>query len=361
MMSGDYNGTSSIIAFSALVLVGYASFVYFRRIALLTSGKSYGYLDFVGPSLLAIGVGVGVFIVFADAIKGSEVISFLGGKEEGKKQNEEGDRRYLMEQFQSTPVESANCILHSTEGLNLLEFKPRDVMMLGHKVLSATPQSFIYESTVLAEIHDVDIASTAATSFEKVFALSTGPKKTELLEINPESEWTIRNRFEIKDSPSSTGTVTVISQNGEDFTFVINLDGTMHTYQVSHRPDSATLSRTGSLNEKVFNRGIEDTNPVISMTQFEGVTYLLRTGAIDAWDMVQGTQVAEIPLPAGGSWRGIAFERKEKASNLRQTGGLKETSVVLHLLRDSFPPQHWSFYLEEDGKEFSFPDCASIA
>ena len=42
MSSGQFKRTSAMIAFSAFFLVGYATFVYFRRIKLLSDGKGYG-------------------------------------------------------------------------------------------------------------------------------------------------------------------------------------------------------------------------------------------------------------------------------------------------------------------------------
>ena len=385
MGSGGYNGTSSVIAFASLVLVGYASFVYFRRVKLLRSGNAYGYLDHVGPTILAVGVGIGVFIVFADAVKGSEFLPFGSGEKD------KDDRRFLMspaafsqeapqmlqepalpfkEVFDLQEVEG-KCSRYAIDGINLLEYQPRDIILdqiaPSSKLIVATPQSLVSHplsgkvSTFLSEIPDMEIQSMTVVG-DRLFALSTGPSKTELIELN-DSE--IESSFLIQDSISTTGSMTFLPST-EGGKFLIYLDGTMHSYHVPSKNDSsAVLSRTGSINMKVLNHGLLDNDdPITAMEHFEGVTYVLRgkQNTVEAWDLETATLLAEMVLPTvskNDKWVGMAFERRqdEQEGKLRKNKNASG-SVYLHMPLDTFPPQLWSFRLEEHERNIlSFPEC----
>jgi len=433
MGSGNYNGTSSVIAFCSLILVGYASYVYFRRVRLLRSGTPYGYLDFIGPSILAAGVGLGVLIVFADAVKGSEFLPF------GKKGEE--DRRFLMApsassmvpEMQVWPIEhesifqlqevDGKCSRYAIDGINLLEYQPRDIILKQDsttrgefELIVATPQALVSHplsastrSAFLLEILDTEIQSITMVG-DRLFALSIGPAKTELVEVNvkdvdasdPYAE--AESRFLIQDSTSATGSMVFVPSSGENHRdtsripeeglLYIYLDGTMHIYllpsnEKDESPTSSSLSRVGSINMKVLNHGlVENKEPITAMEHFEGVTYVLREtlNLIEAWDLNSATLLAEMPLPTvskNDKWVGMTFQRRkdddeEKSSRplLRKSKmaaaatNEKETntSVYLHMPLDAFPPQLWSFRLEEhdDGKEeeldiFSFPECDRVA
>jgi len=136
----------------------------------------------------------------------------------------------------------------------------------------------------------------------------------------------------------------------------IELDGTtLHTYHLPpQETNDSQLSRTGTVNMKMINRGrMLENDPVNSMTHFEGVTYLLRSDVIQAWDLEQGTFLTEIPLPeVQDPWVGFAFERPS-------TG---DDSLVLHMLLDAFPPQIWTFHLLQDdtSNSYSFPECVGV-
>jgi uncharacterized membrane protein YidH (DUF202 family) len=442
MGSGNYNGTSSVIAFSSLVLVVYAVFTYFRRVNLLRTGEAYGYLDFVGPTILAAGVGVGVFIVFADAVKGSEFLPF--GKE-----NKDDNRRFLAqgggrpEVLQSSSIQEqherpqflgpflhetkGSCIRHSMEGINLLEYQPQDILLKegGHEFLIvATSQALVAHpllledtqedaTTLLSEISNVEIQSTIFVG-DRLLALSTGPSKTELIEFQisddeTHAELLESSRFVIQEeSTSAVGSMVFVpsssssSSDNKNGKVLLYLDGVMHSYQLSSAANKTgdddankklLLSLTGSINMKVLNRGVSDKNDdrttITAMEHFEGVTYILRhNNILEAWDLTQqAALLSELTLPGVPSrhdeddrWVGVALERRRrrsssseeemKASNLRNGGSKKNdeqekeesTSVFLHMPLDTFPPQLWSFRLEEqqlDGQHsiLSLPNC----
>lgn len=382
MSGGNYNGTSSVIAFSSLVLVAYASFVYFRRVYLLRAGDAYGYLDFVGPSILAAGVGIGVFIVFADAIKGSEFLPF--GSEGNKKEKDEDDRRVLLspemlpvhqQALPMRPIDTflkeveGTCTRHSINGVNLLEYQPRDILFHEDELIVATPQSLVSHSlsthdesakTLLSEIQDTDIQAMVNVGNNRLFALSTGPKQTELIEFNAAAGGYTEHhvRSIIKDSPSTAGSMVFVPSDSEGALYIY-LDGTMHRYHVpvASKEDSSMipLQTTGSINMKVLNQG-QSNDPIVAMEHFEGLTYLLRETTMEAWDLASSKLLAEWPLPAvsrNDNWVGMTFHRRRTQSPLRKN----KTTATVYMPLDSFPPQLWSFRLEEQDSMLTFPDC----
>ena len=75
-VDGSPSGHSSYAHFAgvglccgSVLMVLYATFVYFRRIKLLSSGSPYGYVDHVGPAVLSIGVCLGVVVILAEVWK----------------------------------------------------------------------------------------------------------------------------------------------------------------------------------------------------------------------------------------------------------------------------------------------------
>lgn len=378
MGSGSYNGTSSVIAFSSLVLVIYASFVYFRRVKLLRSGDAYGYLDFVGPTILALGVGLGVFIVFADAVKGSEFLPWGSGEESHRYQYDGGRRLVKSSMPEIQAIESilklqeidGQCSRHAIEGINLLEYQPRDIIInASEDLVVATPQTLVSHplqddsarSEILSTIPDIEIQSVAMIG-DRLFALSTGPSQTEVVELS--SDESIQSRFLIQDYPSTTGGSIFFLQER----LYVYLGGSLHGYQVPSSGDSS-LTLTGSINMKVLNRGMLDVeDPITAIESFEGLTYILRErqNTIEAWDLTTATLVSEMSLPSVSSndkWVGMAFQRKTGAvqgkSSLRKAS--TESSVFVHMPLDTFPPQLWSFRLGEDSNGLSFPKCEGEA
>jgi uncharacterized membrane protein YidH (DUF202 family) len=426
MGSGNYNGTSSVIAFSSLILVLYAAFVYFRRVNLLRSGAAYGYLDIFGPTILAVGVGVGVFVVFADAIKGSEFLPF-GKMGEGK-----DDRRFLKspslasplsfsehgpvyEYYQDHPIgpslleTEGSCMQHSMQGVNLLEYQPRDILLNNNdgSFIVATPQTLVahpfrtastMEASIVSEIANVELQSTMMVG-DRLFALSTGPSQTELLEFD-RHHGEIQSRVVLQDHPSTVGSMVYIPSSSK---ILLYLDGAMHSYQLlagnsGNESKELSLSRTGSINMKVLNRGTTSTtstsatkeNAITAMEHFEGVTFILRghQNILQAWDLSTPSPslLTEFSLPAvpnhrnDDQWVGMALERRrmeeETTSNLRNGSSSSSSmsssssTVWLHMPLDTFPPQLWSFRLDEqvirldgnnnDSKQpsmFSLPEC----
>jgi hypothetical protein len=285
------------------------------------------------------------------------------------------------------------CFLHSVEGINLLEYQPRDIVLnnvkselivatpqalVSHRPLSSPGQNAMDSAFLYSEIADTEIYSMTLVGDDRLFALSLGPSQTELIEfqMSSASEDTVK-RFVIQDSTSTTGSMVFVpseEDREEKGKLYIYLDGTMHSYHLPNDTDKS-LSRTNSINMKVLNRGNDNNNdPITAMEQFEGLTYILRQTTMEAWDLKSATLVAEMPLPfvanENDKWVGMALQRREEegaTTSLRSRSAAASSFVDLYMPLDTFPPQLWSFRLQEhvdDGGRtiFSFPEeCDGVA
>jgi hypothetical protein len=308
------------------------------------------------------------------------------------------------------------CARYPINGINLLEYQPRDITLhrTHSELIVSTPQALVThpltgnDSSVIsafrAELPDTDIQSMAWVG-DRLFALSMGPIKTELIEFDPPYQ-EIKSRIVIHDTTSTTGSMVFVPSSSfssnlpqeeeeEEGKFYIYLDGTMHSYHLRSQntnggydgsSSSYSLSRTSSINMKVLNRGSSnnsisnnghtkyDDNLITAMEYFDGLLYVLRgnRNVIEAWDWAAATQVAEFSLPTVAKhdhWVGMAFERRTNALEDTQTSSSSMASlrksrmttadetVYLHMSLDTFPPQIWSFRLEEHNGMFHFPLC----
>lgn len=399
MGSGEYNGTSSVIAFCALILVAYAAFVYFRRVRLLQTGEAYGYLDFLGPSILAAGVGLGVLIVFADAVKGSEFLPWGDG--DGRRLATTGSTymhsRHLVEQVYLSPLEETTgvCHQHSLQGLNILEYQPQDIVVAdpaasnnNMMVVVATPQSLVAHFTngsppiVLAdEIFNVELASIVSMPSRKtLLALSTGPTVTELIQFSMVSDTRAElvSRHVLEETATTQGSMVLLPETEK---LLVSLDGHFYTYQMPGEDDDTEespstsrrrrrpLIRTSTLNTKVLDQGSVRNDPITAMAHVDGITYLLRSesNTLQAWDIPKATLVDEISLPTIAShdqWAGLALQVVEElptiSSNLRSSSSSRNQTtsrMVLHMPLDSYPPQLWTFTLQQNNGSFSLAPC----
>lgn len=388
---GKYFMGSAVICFSAVFLVLYSTFTYFRRIRLLTSGKPYGYIDFVGPAIVAVGVTVGVSIVLADFIEASTGSSASKGS---------SNQEVLRE-------EAGACFRNSIEGMNTLQYQPSDVIVdVGRNaLLVASTQEIVSHPmgsigmggppSQLVEIPNSELEGLTSIG-DRLFALSEGPQKTELIEL----AWTSAGSLELQ----TRWTISDVASQAEGLTFVpkqktsnglsaaadsepegrlyIAVDGLIHSYEVPSRADSSVssgtpdeassppLTRVNSLNMKLILNDLGNEDKIAAMHYFEGVTYLLHDNrkVVHAWNLETGEFLAEIPLPRtknfSDQWEGIALERRhfgqQPAGSLRGSNSADATALILHLTLDT-PPQIWTFRVEEGQSRGSFtlPDCAA--
>jgi hypothetical protein len=226
---------------------------------------------------------------------------------------------------------------------------------------------------------------------ERLFAVSGGPPRTELIEM---AWWKTRNgkerlrvveKWTLQDGKSqidgfSFAPSTDSSPMGS---FYINMNSSVRVYSVparfehdEHGGQSDHPMKLKSLNMKVLTQGITGMNDdrLSTMINFEGVTYILRSNAsvLDAWNLTDGTLVSEIKLPAKlpatdednttVKWKGFALERTSATDGDVQP--MRASGVLfLHLMTDeaAVGGQVWSFpVVEHFGTPsgiFSVPDC----
>lgn len=382
----------------AVVIVFYATYVYFRRLHLLSTGNAYGYIDHVGPFILATSVCVGVCVL---------LIHFLGEIEFANQQKQ--TMVYLHE-------EPGQCYLHSNRGISKLEYQPSDVVVdskrnillvpslqriVAHTLAAALPNRENRVKT-LVEIPDSNIEALTVID-DRVFALSEGPKKTELIELawNGDDELSVSHRWKLSISTQAEGMTYVPDKTRRSGRLLIDVNTQVNIYEVpdaSAIPDTPLqdddedddalvvadttikdieLERIGSLNNYVLTTGLKELK-ISSMFHFEGIAYILHDNEklLRAWDLDEGDLLFEMPLPwvEGGyskEWEGLSLERRvvggeatsllsERDYNLRgSTDSTTRTELILHLALDT-PAQVWSMVVKQGDARGSLilPSCA---
>lgn len=160
MQSGFVAGI--ILTVLAVLVTMYALAVYYRRIHLLEKGLPYGYIDHMGPAVLAVAVAAGI----AAAIY---VAAY--------------NHKSLEMSTAALVAEPGCCVEHGFKGISLLEYQPSDVVVDELKNLLIIPSQSKITSIpleindtppdvkVLVEVPGVDMESVALVN-GRLFALS---------------------------------------------------------------------------------------------------------------------------------------------------------------------------------------------
>ena len=383
----------------AVVIVFYATYVYFRRLHLLSTGNAYGYIDHVGPFILAVSVCVGVCVL---------LIHFLGEIEFARQL--ENRKVYLHEQ-------PGQCYLHSNRGISKLEYQPSDIVVDSSRNMLLVPslQRIVSHSLeaplpnrenrvkTLIEIPDSNIEGLTVVD-DRVFALSEGPKKTELIELtwsgDDELSLSVAHRWKLSKTEEAEALTYVPDKTRRSGRLFVDVNKQVHIYEVPEPPtlagtitetkdddddallveeetfEDVELERIGSLNNHVLTTGLKE-HKISSMFYFEGIAYILHDNEmlLRAWDLDEGDLLAEIPLPRveGGfskEWEGVALERREMPEgegallternySLRGSTEPTKTQLIMHLALDT-PAQVWSMAVKEGSTRGSLilPSCA---
>lgn len=386
----------------AVIIVFYATFVYFRRLRLLSTGAAYGYIDHVGPFILAVCVCGGVVVMLTHFL--SEIRLATQGPPK---------QVYLHE-------EPGQCYLHSNRGISKLEYQPSDIVVdakrnallvpsvqriLSHSLDPPLPNRENRVDTLI-EIPDCNLEGLTVIN-ERVFALSEGPKRTELIELawNENEELDLLHRWKLGNSAQAEALAFVPDKTRRWGRLFVDVNHQIQIYNVpdlklpaispeddddeddddalviaaEQSSEPQELERIGSLNNHVLKSGLEELK-ISSMTYFEGIAYVLHDNEmlLRAWDLDEGDLLAEIPLPRveGGfskEWEGVALERREvteaqgdsllfdRKGSLRgsNSGQTTESQLILHLALDT-PAQVWSMVVEQGSRRGNLilPPCA---
>eukprot|EP00977_Amphora_coffeiformis_P000004 scaffold5_cov169-Amphora_coffeaeformis.AAC.4 len=383
----DYGPTAALISFASLCLVMYSTHLYFARLNLLKAREPYGYFNKVNPIFLASVVGLAIFLIWADSIAGDDIVGALSfAAREGK------DRRFLRTQFSGQ-------ILHQRYNKFPQEFvatKPLINENLSSLVVDSERHSFLMtsnDSVFIQSKNDDGTVRVKAESLirinqshlrglaiigDRLFAVSDGDERTELIEM---AWWRTREgserlqvvgRWTLQDSRSQINGFSFAPPTDSTPTgsFHINMNSSIRVYSVPSRSESEEQGHLShpmklkSLNMKVLMRGLsvgdqEHEDHLSTMVNFECITYILRSNAnvLEAWNLLNGTHVSEIKLPAIDTdsglmvkWAGFALERKVATGS--ETANVRGGDVLfLHLL--TVGGQIWSFPVLEQGQTFS--------
>jgi SPX domain protein involved in polyphosphate accumulation/uncharacterized membrane protein YidH (DUF202 family) len=375
---GDDDGilaaTGMALTIGAGFVVVYATFVYFRRLRLLSKGASYGYVDHLGPVVLAAAVLSGVLVLLFYLTSPSS-------------SGNSGSMPLLR-------AESGLCYQHSNKGIPALLYQPSDLVIDNDRDMLLVPSlqrivgHFREEpnsnAVTLVEIPDADLEGLTYAG-DRLFALSEmgGRNTSSLIEL----EWrSVNERLQVVQRWDLEG----FTQGGEGITYVpddkgpeglyIEGGGSIGVYDVPPRVGDSvadgtpTLRRRESLNNNILKNGLED-GKIAGQYYFEGVLYILHDNdrKVRGWDVETASLLSEFTLPNVGAssnkqWEGFAVERNTGnqrlgTGNQRLGSGLKgggsSTSLIVHLALDS-PPQVWSFAVEEGDSRGSLimPACA---
>jgi uncharacterized membrane protein YidH (DUF202 family) len=173
----DDNSSTRLIGFFLIVcgafVVCYGVFVYFRRIHLMTTGSAYGYVDYLGPILLACcvlgSIGVLSYFIFHTALPPPE---------------------FTQPYLSAVP---GLCEQYTFSELSYLEFQPSDVVVDSERNILLIPslstivsvpigQRTISVPEVLIDIPGADFEALTVVG-DRLFAVSEGDKNSRLFEL----------------------------------------------------------------------------------------------------------------------------------------------------------------------------------
>mmetsp|Transcript_12271 Transcript_12271/g.29523 ORF Transcript_12271/g.29523 Transcript_12271/m.29523 type:complete len:517 (-) Transcript_12271:44-1594(-) len=378
----------------ALVVAAYATYVYMRRIRLLQSGSSRGYVDHIAPLLLACAVIIGVAVLLSEEVKKTKTMSSSGTVQGVQSSG------YLYE-------DDGQCFLHPNDGINRLSYQPSDVAIDNKHDSLLVPSS----SKIMAHrksSNDVkELVNIPATDLEglvvvgdTIFALSERDGANTLgciLELAWEGDilqvvrkW---NVDEADPEQVGEGLAYIEDSNGAK-SLAIEVQGRVNLYELpppspvpaagSSVIPTGTLVKRDSLNKKLLQDGL-DNGRISAMFGFGRHLFVLHDndGVLRAWDVERGEMIAESGLPTtaryGKQWEGVAIERRinddsfptltSSSSPMSSTmlrGSVPKSlmasssDLIVHLAMDT-PPQVWSFAVKEgEHGELIFPDCAGL-
>ena len=187
--AGEFKTTAAVISLSALVLVVYSTGLYFKRLNLLKDRQPYGYFNKVNPIFLTTVVGLAIFLVWADSVKGGDIF-FLS--ERGA-----SDRRLLRSRFSGRILreEHEKCrqavigtklLIKENPSSLVVDFTRHSFLMTSDKSVYIQPMnddgSVHSKADSLIRINESRLQGLAIVG-DRLFAVSDGPVRTELIEM----------------------------------------------------------------------------------------------------------------------------------------------------------------------------------
>jgi uncharacterized membrane protein YidH (DUF202 family) len=347
---GTYNATAAVISLTALGLVVYSSNLYYNRLQLLKVREPYGYFNKANPIFLTSVVGLTVFLIWADSMKGSDFLAFF--KEEGYSE----DRRRVLQQTYvtksmlrgveidsyvpceavATPMqlqERPSAVALDTSRGSLLIASGNSIYLQTTKVEGTETLRNAEKLLTIPHAHLRGLASVG----DRLFAISESPGQLELMELtwwksagdDSHEHLRMTESWSLDEEHRHIRGFTFVPAKdlSSEGTFYIYTSSSIHLFSVPsvNVPDENSLrerpKRLKSLNMKVLQKGRKE-EQLSSIASFEGITYIMKSNenVLEAWNMADGTHLSDIELPlAHEGWTDFAFERSTD-------------SIFLHLL-----------------------------
>jgi hypothetical protein len=347
------------------IIVCHASWVYCRRVNLMASGQPYGYVDHVGPAILAVAAlfGTSVIVLYFISVVNVPV-------------------RIALPRQAIVPALGI-CDQYSLQDTSPLELQPSDALVdAGNDLLIIPSLSQILglpistvnvsQPTILAEVPEMDFEAVTFVG-DRLFAVSEGPKSSMLFEFTWFANTFVHvQTFKIQAAlvegmafvpDSSGGKLYIAGNEAVPGATTGSTSGVVYIYDVPAAAAAPVPSGTAAaaitsrkrLNANLMNEGLVDSK-IGSLYYFEDVLYILHDNSriVRAWDVKKGTILAEffVPYVGGGyslQWEGFALQRTSD-------GALK-----MYLTLDT-PAQVWTLLVQENATALGsliLPECAA--
>lgn len=383
----DFRATSAIISLSAFGLMIYSTTIYFQRLHKLKERHPQGYYNKVAPIVLTCVVGVAVFLVFSDTIKGSDIFLFKPNDKGRRLRNAVVPVRRMLQKKAASCSPIVSDFGVSEVPSSLLVDSKRNAVLVTWK--DSVYSRFIdHDGTAAPElkplvtIHQSHLQGLADAG-GRLFAVSDGSGHPELVELaranSPEERLRVLGRWTLEDKGQVRGFAFVPSVDSPNMgSFYIHMNSSVDVYSVPSTGDGRAGHplKLKSLNMKVLNQGNASYRNkagehLSTMQTFEGITYILNTigNVLVAWDLTDGALLSQMKLPvaaSGTTWTDFSLGRKAVSSTeIPQLRGnaVVDDGLFLHLTSHSSTNggQLWSFPVKAERGLFSIPECQTIS
>ena len=350
---GEYKSTAAVISLAAFGLVLYSTRLYFKRLRLLRTQKPDGYFNWKNPAFLTFCVLLAIFLVWADSVRGEDIFSGLE-KDDRRRllrfsmPSMSPQRRALQESSSSPCMGELLDIQLPKSSCTLLADGSALLTAAGDSVFSQTMTDNVEnaekntEPTSLVRVHDSNLQGLAAVDKDRLFALSSGPHRTELIELSywgsssSHQHLRVVARWTLENLPTQVNGFSYVPASNR---FYIHMNSSIQVYSVpaiTNDQETTAPQRLSSLNMKVllnhddrFSSLSEHPHHLSTMSTVENITYLMNSeeNILEAWDLAQGALISTVKLPPG-KWTNFAFG-DELEQQQRRRPSTKEDSPLL--------------------------------
>lgn len=357
LIRNGYDGTAAVISLSAFCLVIYSYRLYFARLQLLKVREPYGYFNKISPTVLTVLVGVAVVLVLLDSVTGRDLLTVENEQQDSRYLQVLAGRRSLQENYESCTLDVARAHLPLGLQPNAMVSHPRDnafLLVSDSSIYNLPKDDSHAQAKKIKTIVRSNLVGLAVVN-DRIFAVSSGPEQTELLEMTfgKNRKLFTSGRWDLLDSPSMVNGFSFVPETNR---FVVSMASSIHYYSVP--TNDQPPKRLTTLNSNILVQSSNDSfnGQILHMN---GYTYILfpRDNVIQTWDLAQGHITSQVKLPKSMNgrsvlWHGFALDHQESPCQLHGVRGAQKpvrgstTESVLHLMTmTTNESQIWTFSL----------------